>query len=104
MPTYTVKVDDNFHFMDRDERYEDGTFGSYEDALAACKRIVEASLTEQYQPGMTAEELFSRYRSFGDDPFISPYDPDRRFSAWEYAQVRAEEICAGRSAPAQNTA
>jgi hypothetical protein len=38
---YRVFVDDNFHYMDPDERYELGSFEDCESAVAACKRIVD---------------------------------------------------------------
>ena len=93
--TYKVFVDDNFHYMDEDERYLGGTFETYDEALLYCKRIVEAFLEDAYKAAMTSEELFKLYRSFGEDPFIRA-DPgafDPPFSAWEYARQRCEEIC-----------
>ena len=33
---YKVMVDDNFHYMEEDERYQLGTFATAEEALAAC--------------------------------------------------------------------
>ena len=47
------------------------------------------------KPGMTADELYSSYVTFGDDPWIpeTPTDTDR-FSAWDYARKRSLEICA----------
>ncbi len=72
---YRVIVDDNFHYMQEDERYEAGTFGSYAEALAKCKEIVEASLRQMAKPEMTADELYSSYVTFGDDPWI-PETPE----------------------------
>jgi hypothetical protein len=37
-------VDDNFHYMDQDERYEHGIFSTVDEAIAACKAIVDADL------------------------------------------------------------
>ena len=39
---YKVFVDDNFHYMNDECRYELGVFTSFEKAVAACKRIVDA--------------------------------------------------------------
>lgn len=91
---YEVYVDDNFHFMDEDERYKLGDFNSCEEAVAACKKIVDEFLELGYKPGMSARELFVGYRDFGEDPFIQSEDPICRFSAWDYARIRCEEICA----------
>ena len=50
----------------------------------------------QYQPGMSAEDLYKRYTSFGEDPFIvviDGTDNDANFSAWRYAKERCGAIC-----------
>jgi len=91
---YEVYVDDNFHYMEDDERSLDGTFSDCDAAVARCKQIVESSLQAQYQPGMTAEQLFESYKSFGDDPSIKSIDGACTFSAWGFAERRSAEICA----------
>ena len=93
MTTYTVLVDDYFHSQDEDERYQHGTFETYEDALAACHWIVDEFLASHYTPGLSGAELYALYTSFGEDPFISPDDADQRFSAWAYARQRCVEVC-----------
>jgi hypothetical protein len=97
---YLVVVDDNFHYMDEDARSTFGRFATLDAALAVCRTIVDRCLEEAYQPGMTAKVLVSAYKGFGDDPFILPPDgaPVCHFSAWDYAQQRAEEMCRGRAA------
>jgi hypothetical protein len=89
-------VDDNFHYMDESERWELGVFASAEEALEACRRLVDRSLADGYKAGATAAELFAHYKSFGDDPFIVALDdaPKPSFSAWTYAQARAVELTA----------
>ena len=37
-------IDDNFHYMDEDERCDSGTFKTYEEAVSAAKEIVDRSL------------------------------------------------------------
>ena len=99
MPRYKVMVDDNFHYQDSDERWEQGTYETVEEALAACRGIVDQSLQEEYRPGISAEALYRRYLSFGDDPFIVVLDgsDDRAtFSAWSYAKERCRAICGER--------
>jgi hypothetical protein len=91
--TYRVLVDDNFHFMDEDERYTHGEYESLAEAIAACKKIVDDCLNGEYKPGMTAEALYLNYEMFGDDPWISGGD-GVPFSAWDYAKRRCAEICA----------
>ena len=90
-PGYKVMVDDNFFYMDEDERYCAGVFATHEEAVAAAKRIVEAffeSEGETRKAG-TPEALYDEYTSFGKDPFIvavggAPAMP--LFSAWNYAR------------------
>lgn len=91
--TYQVFVDDNFHYMDEDERYKHGDFATYEDALNACKTIVDEYLQASYKDGVTAEQLFDEYVMFGEDPFIVGEPAPFPFSAREYAKKRCAEIC-----------
>ena len=57
MSRYKVMVDNNFHYMDEDERYQHGVFLTAEEAIAACRRIVDEDLKTQAKPDMTATEL-----------------------------------------------
>jgi hypothetical protein len=94
MAGYKVLIDDNFHFMDESERITHGVFASADEAITACKHIVDECL-KPTQPGMTATALYEQYKGFGDDPFIMPVDPDDApvsFSAWEYAKGRCEVL------------
>lgn len=96
MPLYKVLVDDNYHYTDSDARSERGRFDTAEQAVAICREIVDAGLREQYEPGMSAADLFSRYMLFGDDPFIVPLDCSAaaiQFSAWDYAKEQCQLIC-----------
>lgn len=99
MSRYTVMVDDNFHYMDESERTVYGIFEDAEAALAACRRIVDASLRHLYEPGMDATRLSAQYCSFGDDPFILALDGAEPvpFSGRDYAQQRSAAICAERA-------
>ena len=85
--TYQVYCDDNFHFMDEDERGNIGEFATAEEAIAKCKEIVRASVEHCHEPGMTAEASYENYVSFGDDPWIKGVE----FSAWGYAKQLAEK-------------
>jgi hypothetical protein len=46
---------------------------------------------------MTAADLHDTYTSFGDDPFIRPAPDGEKFSAWDYAKQRCDELCAARA-------
>ena len=91
-------VDDNFHYMDEDERSEYATFSTAGEALAACRMLVDEWLVRHHKPGMSADELYQHYTSFGYDPFIvAPPQSERvHFSAWDYARGRIEAICGTR--------
>jgi hypothetical protein len=94
MSAYKVMVDDNFHSVQSDEPWEYGTFGSAEEALAACRRLVDEALLDEYRDGASAGQLFVRYTSFSDEPFIVALDGAEAvdFSAKTFAQQRAEEL------------
>ena len=92
---YEVYVDDNFHFMDESERYRVGEFQSHDEAVAACKKVVDGFLEGEFKKGMSSEELYELYMMFGEDPFIIPSDEAEHFSAWEYAKGRCMELCNG---------
>ena len=92
MSRYKVLVDDNYDYMDQDRRYEYGVFPTAEEAIAACKGIVDSNLNHFMKPGMTASELYGGYTGFGDDPFIvcvNANDEPASFSAWDYAKERS---------------
>jgi hypothetical protein len=93
--SYTVLVDDNFHYMDADERYTLGEFESVDAAIIACKEIVDDYLRSALEPGMTGGQLYLSYVLFGEDPYIAGTDPTTRFSAWNYAKQRSGELCQG---------
>ena len=94
---FEVFVDDNFHYQDESERYKYGDYETYEKAVEVCKEIVDEELLHLYKSGKNAAELYCSYTSFGEDPFIRPSPPKERFSAWNYARQRCEELCANNS-------
>ncbi len=93
-PGFTVFVDDNFHYMDEDERYKLGTFATYEEALEACRTLIRRDLGHFLEAGTTRDQLIAQYCSFGEDPFIVPTPEGvERFSARDYARELAREMC-----------
>jgi hypothetical protein len=92
---FTVIVNENSHYMDESESYTLGEFETAEQALAACKEMVDQDLAELHTPGVPADELYRQYTTFGRDPYIVPADDRSKFSAWEYAK----ECCAQKCAP-----
>ncbi|MGP8268464.1 MAG: hypothetical protein ACLQLH_00200 [Terracidiphilus sp.] len=91
---YSVHVDDNYHYMDESERYKKGDYATLDEAIAACKQMVDDFLMDEVEPEGTAAERYARYTGFGPDPFIVTNDPDAgspAFSAWNYAKERCEQ-------------
>lgn len=82
--------------MDEDEYYQLGRFPTLEEALEACRGVVDRSLREGHTPCMSADDLLGRYKSFGEDPFVRgpPGAEVPCFSAWDYARKQAAKICA----------
>jgi len=91
--TYTIRIDDNYDYMDKEARYTHGEYRTLDEALKEAKAIVDDYLSSTYTSGMTAEALYQSYTCFGDDPFI--VGPGHNlFSAWEYAKARCAILCA----------
>jgi hypothetical protein len=95
MPKYKVRINDNAHYMDESERADHGVFANADEAVAACKEIVDDDLNAMWKPGTTAKELYKLYVGFGPDPFVvplNPKDPGVEFSAWAYAKKRCKDL------------
>ena len=91
---YVVMVDDNYHHGDANYRYQHGEFADAGVALEHCRKIVNGDLDEAHKLGMSAEELWEQYMSFGEDPFILSADVTPvAFSAWDYARERCAQLC-----------
>jgi hypothetical protein len=86
---YTVRVADNFHYMDEEESYTLGKFSSLDEAVTRYRQIVDDFLSLNHREGMTAKELFDQYKMFGEDPYVVE---GAEFSAWKYAEKRCNEI------------
>lgn len=104
---FTVVVADNFHYVEKYKEYEYGKFETLEAAIAACKRIVDEFLIEALRPSMTADELYSEYTSFGDDPYIVGSDEqDSELLRQRQAELEREgipvlcKVCLGSTVPA----
>jgi hypothetical protein len=93
---YKVFVDDNYNYMDEAERYLLGEFLLLEEAILACREIVDEHLLSVYHSGMNSESLLKGYKLFGEDPYIASIDTTETkvlFSAWAYAEQRCKELC-----------
>jgi hypothetical protein len=90
---YTVLVAENSHYMDEAERYKHGECATLAEAHAAARALVNSELAALHAPGMSADELYRQYTTFGAEPFIVPADEGESFSAWAYAAARCQELC-----------
>ena len=89
--TYKVFVDDNFNFMNEDEGYILGEYSSEEEAVIACKRVIDDFLNHNLTAGSSSEEVCDKWSSFGEDPWLQEGD----FSSLKYAKTRSKEIIDG---------
>ena len=77
--------------MDEGERYKLGDFDSCEDAVNACKKIVDEYFAKLEKGKHTFQELWDGYKMYGEDPFVSCKDKECKFSAWDYAKQKCKE-------------
>ena len=84
---FKIFVDDNFHYTNEDERYLFGEYDNLDDAIEACKKIVDESISDLMKD-CNLSELLEKYQSFGDDPFV--YGGE--FSAWDYAKEKIDAL------------
>lgn len=47
-----------FHYIDDSELYRQGEYDTLEEAIAACKKVMETSVV--YKPGATADEFYRK--------------------------------------------
>jgi len=93
---YKVTSYDNFDPYEECAGDDEGTFSTYEEAVAYAKLIVDRSLRwERSQASDQTDpiELYERYTDFGDDPAVVPEPSGQHFSAWQYAEMRCCDIC-----------
>jgi hypothetical protein len=74
-----------------------GDFDTLEAAVAASKRTIDSALLREHTAGMTGEELFAKFQSFGELPCIFLSEDKTLsgmgFNALAYAKQRAAELC-----------
>src|SRR5205823_10002951 len=89
MSKFRVLINDNAHYMDESERSDDGVFANADEAIAACKAIVDDELNTMWKPGTTATELYELYVAFGPDPFVVSI---RKIRTWNSRPGRMPEM------------
>jgi hypothetical protein len=88
---YKVFVDDNFNYLDRSERYLFGEYESKEEAIITCKSIVDRFLNHNLEPNLSSLDLYQKWQSFGQDPWIK----GGGFDATVYAYSKSKKIIDG---------
>ncbi|OYX42420.1 hypothetical protein B7Y94_03500 [Candidatus Saccharibacteria bacterium 32-49-12] len=77
--------------MDKSQEYNSGVYDTYGEAVSKCKAILDDFLESAYQPGDTAETLYSTYVHYGETPIIWG-DNLGDFDSNDYARLRCREI------------
>jgi hypothetical protein len=54
---YEVYVDDNFHYGEEEERYKLGEYDTCQDAVDACKKIVDDFKSQGYREGISFKDF-----------------------------------------------
>jgi hypothetical protein len=103
--SYQGFIDDNGAYQDVDARVRGDSYATAEEAIAACKQMVDDDLKEVEESGMSGGDILKRWKLWGRDPFIaaSAGSAPAPFSAWSYAEVRAPSIWPHRPAPPLRT-
>jgi hypothetical protein len=68
------------------------SYESEEEALESAKALVESSLLEVWQRGMTAQALVNKWSALGEEVYVVPDNGEPCFSASEYARAYAGEL------------
>lgn len=84
---YIVMVGDNFHFNNDDGEYNHGAYDTPEEAISACKMIIERSI--KIENGATPNALYKHYRGFGESPYIIG---GVAFSVQNYARAYCQKL------------
>lgn len=87
---FKVIVDDNYHYMDKSERYTVGSYATLEEAIEKCKEITVESLEHFYEEGIAPKDLSAQWAMFGEDPYIFGGKGSVPFSARKFITT---ELC-----------
>ncbi len=91
-----VMVDDLYHCMDEDARYEAGVSATADEALACCIRILRSDLKAMAADCPAVDSLYGQWMSWGEDPFIVTTDgsPPVAWSSRQYVLAHGAEVIA----------
>ena len=94
--SYRVNAADNTRYMDEAEWRTVGIYEGLEEALGACRYIIDRSLRDLYEGDMQAAQLFRLWGMMGEDAWVVPLtgaEPKPDFSGQDYARERSEDLC-----------
>jgi len=89
---YEVYVDDNYENFSCDGgngQALHGSYGTLEEAVRECKKIIDESLAGTCTPGRSEEDILRSWRFGGTTAFIRG---SSAFSAQEYVEKRIKEM------------
>ena len=86
MPKCRVLMNENARYMDESERSDHGVFANADEAIAACKAMVDDELNTMWKPGTTATELYALYIAL--DPTLSSFPSIRKIRTWNSRRGR----------------
>ena len=86
--------DENSACQDPEAPSHAGRFATADEAIAECRRMVDADLDEVREPGMSGSAVLVQWQMWGRDPFIRADEGDQapEWSAWKYAAIRAKTL------------
>ncbi len=87
---FTVYIDDVFNLYDTDCRRKHGEYQTYEEAVGACKKLIDDFIEDHAKNG--EDELHRCHYFWGKDPWVSPEPPGKHFSSSQYFQDEATRI------------
>lgn len=90
---YTVRILDNFHFMDTSEEYNSGICSTYNEAVDKCKKIIDDFLESALTANDTADSLYMTWVQYGENPKIDG-DNLGNFSTKKYVEEKCKNIIA----------
>ena len=85
---FKVWVDDNAN-LGPEERYFHGDFDTEEEAVDACREIVDQYIQRLVDHGTPQKDMLMVYRMYGEDPFV---ENSLVFSAWNYAESQIQAL------------
>jgi hypothetical protein len=92
MSRYTVMAEPNDPTYDDNPDYDVGVYANADEAVFACKAVIDDFLDEYVGKCTTPEELYDMYVKFGADPYIVSVDPNDEQVNFDVEKYLKEQI------------